>query len=254
MSEKQPTAPGKRPGAAGGEPAAGEEPSGKQQGGSGPSGPGTERPPASARPRRRRQARGQRRIEQLLEAAARVIGDHGYDGASTNAIAREAGVSPGTLYQFFPNKEAIAIELGGRLLDRMRETHGQVFTPENAMLPLAEALDRIVDPLTGFICHNPASLALMHAPGAPAALADEHAALDSVFRARTAELIALRAPGLPPEQCARAAMLAYTFFTSGMELAMSHEGAEREAYVAELKAALHRYLAPLVGTEAPATD
>ncbi|WP_078843106.1 TetR/AcrR family transcriptional regulator [Streptomyces albus] len=247
MSEKQPTAPGNRPGAAGEEPPAGQRGDGARP----PERPGAERPPAAARPRRR-QARGERRIEQLLEAAARVFCDHGYDGASTNAIAREAGVSPGTLYQFFPNKEAIAVELGGRLLHRMREAHGQVFTSENAMLPLSEALDRIIDPLIGFIRRNPASLALMHAPGLPQDIADEHEALDGVFRARTAELIALRAPGLPAGQCERAATLAFVFFTSGMELAMSHEGEEREAYFAELKAALHRYLAPVVGAGAPA--
>ncbi|MBQ0983553.1 TetR family transcriptional regulator [Streptomyces sp. F63] len=245
MSEKQPTAPG----------AAGEEtPAGQRRDGARPpERPGTERPPAAARRPRRRQARGERRIEQLLEAAARVFCDHGYSGASTNAIAREAGVSPGTLYQFFPNKEAIAVELGGRLLHRMREAHGQVFTTENAMLPLPEALDRIIDPLIGFIRRNPASLALMHAPGLPQDIADEHEALDGAFRARTAELIALRAPGLPAGQCERAATLAFTFFTAGMELAMSHEGVEREAYFAELKAALHRYLAPVVGAGAPAS-
>ncbi|CAM5687002.1 TetR family transcriptional regulator [Streptomyces purpurascens] len=76
--------------------------------------PATETTTAAAEGRpRRRQARGERRITQLLEAAATVFATTGYTAASTNAIAREAGVSPGTLYEFFPNKEAIAIELGG---------------------------------------------------------------------------------------------------------------------------------------------
>lgn len=48
---------------------------------------------AGERPRRR-QARGERRITQLLEAAASVFCTTGYTAASTNAIAREAGVSP----------------------------------------------------------------------------------------------------------------------------------------------------------------
>lgn len=74
----------------------------------------TDEHPPAAKPRRR-QARGERRIAQLLDAAASVFCTSGYTAASTNAIAREAGVSPGTLYQFFPNKEAIAVELGGRL-------------------------------------------------------------------------------------------------------------------------------------------
>uniref|UniRef100_UPI00056AEC4A helix-turn-helix domain-containing protein n=2 Tax=Streptomyces TaxID=1883 RepID=UPI00056AEC4A len=71
----------------------------------------------------RRQARGERRIAQLLDAAASVFCRTGYAAASTNAIAREAEVSPGTLYQFFPNKEAIAIHLGDELLRRARDMH-----------------------------------------------------------------------------------------------------------------------------------
>ena len=53
----------------------------------------------------RRQARGERRIAQLLDAAADVIGDVGLADATTNAIAQRAGASPGSLYQFFMNKE-----------------------------------------------------------------------------------------------------------------------------------------------------
>src|SRR5690606_10031466 len=98
---------------------------------------------------RRRQARGERRIAQLLEAAASVFTTAGYTAASTNAIAREAGVSPGTLYQFFPNKEAIAIELGSRLMHEMRETYGDVLTPVDPATPLEQvvgaAVDRFID-------------------------------------------------------------------------------------------------------------
>src|SRR6266542_6598743 len=59
-------------------------------------------------PAPRRQARGERRIAQLLDAAGEVFATVGYAAATTNAIAAQAGVSPGTLYQFFPNKQAMA--------------------------------------------------------------------------------------------------------------------------------------------------
>lgn len=42
-----------------------------------------------------------------MEAAARVFEEHGYAGATTNRIAERAGVSIGSLYQYFPNKESI---------------------------------------------------------------------------------------------------------------------------------------------------
>jgi AcrR family transcriptional regulator len=42
-----------------------------------------------------------------VEAAARVFEEHGYAGANTNRIAERAGISIGSLYQYFPNKESI---------------------------------------------------------------------------------------------------------------------------------------------------
>ncbi|ROO86264.1 TetR family transcriptional regulator [Actinocorallia herbida] len=47
----------------------------------------------------------------LLEAAARVFAAHGYAAGTTNRIAEEAGHSIGSLYQYFPNKDAILLEL-----------------------------------------------------------------------------------------------------------------------------------------------
>ena len=54
-----------------------------------------------------RQARSRETVEVLLEAATRVLVEAGFEGASTNRIARVAGVSVGSLYQYFPNKAAI---------------------------------------------------------------------------------------------------------------------------------------------------
>lgn len=56
-------------------------------------------------------------FETLLEAATRVFIKEGYAKATTNRIAAAAGVSVGSLYQYFPSKDAIAVEL----LRRYRE-------------------------------------------------------------------------------------------------------------------------------------
>jgi AcrR family transcriptional regulator len=50
----------------------------------------------------------------LLEATARVLVRQGYDRASTNRIATTAGMSIGSLYQYFPNKEALVAALIAR--------------------------------------------------------------------------------------------------------------------------------------------
>ncbi|GGU87103.1 TetR family transcriptional regulator [Streptomyces litmocidini] len=198
---------------------------------------------------RRRQARGERRIAQLLQAAARVFCASGYTATSTNAIAREASVSPGTLYQYFPNKEAIAIELGERLLNEMREAHGQAFTPENLALPLPEMLDVVVDPLIAFNCENPVFLALMHGSEVPGRIAEEHDALHAGLLASVQEVIGHYAPGLSAADRARIANMTFAIFKGGLGLVLAApEGPERDATVAELKAVLLRYLCPLAGT------
>lgn len=57
------------------------------------------------------QQRSRESVEVILEASAQVLQEHGYKGATTNRIAQRAGVSVGTLYQYFNNKEDIFDEL-----------------------------------------------------------------------------------------------------------------------------------------------
>src|SRR5215471_6734158 len=68
-----------------------------------------------------RQTRSQATVEALLEAGARVLREDGYDKASVNRIAEVAGVSIGSLYQYFPSKEALVAEVVKRHTARMLE-------------------------------------------------------------------------------------------------------------------------------------
>jgi AcrR family transcriptional regulator len=66
----------------------------------------------TARPRKRpQQERSRSLVEGILAAAARVFVKEGYARATTNRIAEAAGVSVGSLYQYYPSKDAIAVEL-----------------------------------------------------------------------------------------------------------------------------------------------
>ncbi len=64
------------------------------------------------------QERSRATVEAILEAAARVLVQDGYDRFSTNRVAATAGVSIGSVYQYFPSKEAIV----GALAERTFET------------------------------------------------------------------------------------------------------------------------------------
>ncbi len=70
------------------------------------------------------QRRSQSTVEQILFAAAQVFETHGYAAGTTNRIAEKAGVSIGTLYQYFPSKEAVAAALLEKHIDEtLRKLH-----------------------------------------------------------------------------------------------------------------------------------
>jgi len=60
------------------------------------------------------QERSRFTVEQIVQAATQIFAERGYAGATTNHIAERAGVSIGSLYQYFPNKEAILVTLAKR--------------------------------------------------------------------------------------------------------------------------------------------
>ena len=67
-------------------------------------------PPLKLR-RKPRQDRSEHTVAMLIEAAAQVLEADGLEGFNTNAVARRAGVSIGSLYQYFPGKDALTVAL-----------------------------------------------------------------------------------------------------------------------------------------------
>lgn len=94
-----------------------------------------------------RQQRSQATVTAILEATAQVLVKHGYERTTTGRIAELAGVSIGTLYQYFPNKEAVVCELLsvhlGAVLTRM-EAAVQAAPTRRFSHQLRAALDALV--------------------------------------------------------------------------------------------------------------
>jgi AcrR family transcriptional regulator len=63
------------------------------------------------------QERSRATVERILDAGRSVLLERGFEGASTNRIASAAGVGPGSLYQYFPDKEAILDRVVERAVD-----------------------------------------------------------------------------------------------------------------------------------------
>jgi AcrR family transcriptional regulator len=91
-------------------------------------------------PRRQpRQVRAELTQQRILAAAAHIFAEYGYAAGTTNRIAERARVSIGSLYQYFPNKDAILAELLTRHLHEVRVT---ATFRENEDLP--ESLEDII--------------------------------------------------------------------------------------------------------------
>jgi AcrR family transcriptional regulator len=198
----------------------------------------------TCRPDRRRQPRGQRRIERILETAAQVFAEVGFEAASTNVIAARAGLPIGSVYQFFPNKDAIAEALADRFVQRLAETQA-IFGPEIEYLPLDELIDHVIDPLVAFHISHPGFEALFTGSMVSPRLA---AAVQGFLQAvvgRAEAMFAVRARGLSPERRARCARVSVELVRALLPLVVASDPTEREAMVAELKAAQRGYLAPL---------
>ncbi|MCA9620078.1 MAG: TetR/AcrR family transcriptional regulator [Myxococcales bacterium] len=66
------------------------------------------------------QRRAEERRRSLLDAATRLLERDGYEAVTTNAIATEAGAAVGTVYDYFPNKEALLAALLARYQERLQ--------------------------------------------------------------------------------------------------------------------------------------
>jgi AcrR family transcriptional regulator len=198
----------------------------------------------ASRPRRRRQARGQRRIDQILDTAAQVFAEVGFEAASTNMIAARAGVPIGSLYQFFPNKEAVAEALADRFARRLRETQA-VFGPEIEYLPLDELIDHVIDPLVAFHVTHPGFQALFTGSLVSPRLAAAIDAFLSAVVGRAEAMLAVRASHLSRERRSRCARVSVEIVRALLPLVVASDSAGRDAVVAELKAVQRGYLGPL---------
>lgn len=96
-------------------------------------------------PRKRpRQERSRATVDSVLTATARVLVKRGFDGLTTNAVAEAAGISIGSLYQYFPNKEALVAALIEQHVEAMNAALLSELS-RVAQLPMAQAVRAVIE-------------------------------------------------------------------------------------------------------------
>ncbi len=200
------------------------------------------------------QPRSQRRLDLILDTAAGLFEEIGYETATTNAIAGRAGVSIGSLYRYFPDKDAILHALAARYLEPSRAFYDQIFAGDLDGLPLPALVDRLVDPFLDFCASQPAYRHILLGAEGSADIGAAAVALDQEFFDRIANLFCRIAPGLD-EQRGRlvATVCAATVKALVSLVECPHCPEPRDEVVAEVKRMLLAYLGPILN-EAPDGD
>ncbi len=182
------------------------------------------------------QDRGERRVAEVLEAAAAVIADVGFEAATMTEVAERAGASIGALYQYFPNKEAIARALRRQYAEEMQARWAPL-AGQGAKLSIEQLVDRILDVVIDFMEHRPAYIPLMSAPKVskdPVARVKLREHFASVYRERR--------PGLTHEAAYRIANVTVQTVKGMNALYAEAKPAERMEVVREFKLLLTGYL------------
>lgn len=203
-------------------------------------------PRATSAPRREpQQERSRRQVGNLLDAAAQVFAEVGYEAATTNLIAEQAGASIGSLYQFFPNKAAIFRALTERHHAQLRALFDQVLRIEGVQQPLQEWIDTVIDAIWGLTQSNRGFIQTMISQRSPELVAQENA-LISENVARIEALLAARAPGLDSARRTLLATISVEVVNGLLLRAAMSEPHFGEQVLAETKRLLLVYLAPAI--------
>ncbi|BAC88745.1 TetR/AcrR family transcriptional regulator [Gloeobacter violaceus] len=159
--------------------------------------------PAKAVSMRRapQQERGRQRVDSILDAAAEIFAEVGYEAATTNAIAARAKTSIGSLYQFFPDKQAIFRALDARYCLQLHALGAQVLTPAMAAVALERMVGDVIDAYGDFQSQPGFRAVMLQHQLTPHLCEAEDESLDRELVKVLATLLSMRNPALEPERC-----------------------------------------------------
>jgi AcrR family transcriptional regulator len=185
-------------------------------------------------------------VASLLDAAGRVFGEVGYHAATTNAIAAEGKVSPATLYQFFPNKEAIADALVARYAMDLAKEERAADIQELASAPLEEAIRQLTGVVIEFHRKHPAFRTLYaEAPLSKGTLEQKHL-LSQTFIDHLSEVLRARNPKLDKQEAPWSAEIVLTALIGFLPAIARRKASAQSRTIDALNQMLVRYLEPVL--------
>lgn len=211
--------------------------------------PKASRPTAPATPPRKpQQGRGLRRVEEILDAAENVIAEVGVQGASANMIAERAGSSVGSMYHFFPSKEAIVEALARRYATRKMQLNAEAIPIGRAEMPLEEIFERVVESHARFLAETPAFVPVYDAVVQGLSAGFMTADLREALVGQVREFLAARLPAMPEQDRNIAALVCVSTIHGVMLTSMRMRPNSRAPLHKELKRMMVAYFRPIEDT------
>ncbi len=191
--------------------------------------------------RRPRQARALERVERILDTAEQVFAEVGYEAATTNLIATQAGTSVGSLYEFFPNKGALAMALAERYTVRIGTLYDTLIVDEPEIT--AEIMvERVVEALDEFYREHPGAVPLLNGRHTSDELAQAGTALQRAMVRRIEVILAGRRTDISAPRRQLVAQVIAEISRSMLVLADEVPLHQRKAVVRETERAIIGYL------------
>lgn len=183
------------------------------------------------------QERGERRVAELLQAAAAEFAEVGYDAATMKAIAKRAGASIGAVYQYFPSKKAIVSALRIQYVNEMEERWIKLEEAGSGM-SIQERTQNFIEAMIRFMEDHPAYGTILDAP----ADSKRDKKVRDRLRERLANVIRTRRPAISQEQTYRVACVVLQLIKGMNALFTETRPQQRREIVEEYKFVLTAYL------------
>lgn len=200
--------------------------------------------PAARAARSPSRARGHQRVATVLDAAAELFRDHGFDAVTMSDIAAHSGTAFGSLYRFFPSKEAVADALLARYADTSLAALAALAARAHG-LPPDRLADAFTDMMLALRTERSVVLAVLdqrdRATLKPQDGGNDRTAFRDAYRAAMAEVLAAAWPHMP---AARTAVVARALLQvlKGVGLLDDMPEAARPALLEEYRAMARAYL------------
>lgn len=199
--------------------------------------------------RQPKQKRSQERVNRILDAAAEVFLEVGFDVATTHDIAARADTAIGSLYQFFPDKLAIFHALELRHIEQGRILGSQMFASEMAQLPLEDFIAQMVDKCLKFFDNPAPKVMFIQYFTNPTIFKSIDESFTQEFVKGLAKVLSLRNPSLTAQKCHLIADVCTQSGNALLLVGLRSDENYRQQIISEIKNLVTAYLHPHVGDE-----